>query len=510
MNKLWEKIVSFKYWLLVLGAVGYIVYGVLGLTGVLSDHQLPEMSETLKTAGEGLDEIRIDARLDVEKRTVAVTQTLKLTNRTGQEQSAVVLRTWANAYQSLDTSPCAAEEKLYDSFYPDGFSGGALVMSRALVGEAGAAGTEAVYRYTDEAKTVLSVPVSGGWADGSAVTLTLSYTLQIPHMANRFGEYDGFWALGNAFAIPAVWEDGAWRTDAYTSVGDPFVSDCANYTVNVVVPEGYLCAGTGYPTVETANGLSSFRFSASAVRDFGLVISNRFGMAQSDEGGVLITVYAVDTSKAREMLGYAQKALRLYGERYGAYPYQSYTLAQVSFPHGGMEYPMMAMIGTENIAGDSRKLEYLIAHEAAHQWWYAVVGSDSWNQAWQDEALAEYSLLTYAEAVYGASERADLEETRMQSAMRVTVSQEVAAGSPLSDFTSTGEYTLLAYNRGAACLCALDDTLEGGLEPFLRDYYSAYAFRRATRTDFENQLSASTGEDLSPLMRDYLDTVILN
>ena len=52
--------------------------------------------------------------------------------------------------------------------------------------------------------------------------------------------------------------------------------------------------------------------------------------------------------------------------------------------------------------------------------------------------------------------------------------------------------------------------MPGGLNGFLRDYYQNYAFLRATREDFEKQLALSTGEDLTPLLRDYLDTNILN
>lgn len=33
---------------------------------------------------------------------------------------------------------------------------------------------------------------------------------------------------------------------------------------------------------------------------------------------------------------------------------------------------------------------------------------------------------------------------------------------------------------------------------------------RATREDFESLLAETTGEDLTPLIRDYLDTYILN
>ena len=62
--------------------------------------------------------------------------------------------------------------------------------------------------------------------------------------------------------------------------------------------------------------------------------------------------------------------------------------------------------------------------------------------------------------------------------------------------------------RGAAALVALNTAMQGGLDEFLADYYDTYAFRLASRTDFETQLSAYTGEDWSPLLSDYLDTYL--
>lgn len=477
------------------------------LTAVLcscaSAPALPPADETLLEASEGLDEIFIDAAFDPEENTLRVRQRLTLTNRTGEALNAAVLRTWPNAFQSVDTSPCAQEERLFDLYYPDGFSSGALVMARVQ-----ANGETVVYRYTDAAKTSLSIPVPGGWLPQQDVVLDLEYAIQIPHMAYRFGEMDGIWALGNAFAIPAVWEDGAFRTDAYAPVGDPFVSDCANYTVSVTVPQAYLCAGSAYPATEASDGLKTFRFSAPAVRDFALVISREFQTAQRLQDGVLVTAYA--SQNAQEMLKYACKALKCYEKRYGSYPYQSFTLAQVHFPYGGMEYPSLTMVSSEMLETGGRELEYLIAHETAHQWWYAAVGSDGWNQPWQDEALCEFSLLEYAQDTYGQAARDELEYARAQSAMRVTVPQGVTPGAPLSAFSSMSEYSLVVYDRGAACLIALDKTIPGGLDSFLREYYQRYAFRRASRTHFEDLLAQSTGEDLAPLLRDYLDTYILN
>ena len=462
-------------------------------------------SEMLLAASEGLDDVSIQAQLDVEKRELTVTQEMHLQNRTGQRLDAAVLRTWPNAFQSEDTSPCTVDEGLYDSYYPDGFSRGALVVHQAQVN-----GEAILHRYLDDAKTVLQLPVPGGWQAEAEIVIQLDYTVQIPCMAYRFGVWDDVWALGNAFVIPAVWEDGAYRTDAYAPVGDPFVSDCMNYDVTVSVPKGYLCAGSGYPTVETADGRSSYHFASPAVRDFALVISDRFHTAQAVQDGVRIIAYALESSQARDMLKYAKKAFACYSDLFGDAPYPAYTIAQVSFPHDGAEYPQLSMIGSGPLAKGGRELEYAVAHEAAHQWWYAAVGSDGYHQPWQDEALYEFSLLAYAERQHGAGERADLERSRMESALRVTVSQGVTPGAPLDAFTSWSEYELVTLHRGAACLCALDRTVDGGLTAFLRDYYTTYAFLRASRQDFEALLAKSTGEDLTPLLRDYLDTHIRN
>ena len=492
-----------KRTLFVIGLLAAAIAAVIFLTG--SPRPTAEPSPGLLKAAEGLDEITISARINVEERSVSVTQMLIMQNRTGQTQDAAVLRTWPNALQSMETSPCAAEESWFDRYYPAGFSSGALVMAHAE-----ANGNSVLYRYTDDAKTVLKVPVPGGWQDGEAVELKLTYTIQMPRMAYRFGVWEEIWALGNAFAIPAVWENGAFRTDAHAAVGDPFVSDCANYAVTVTVPKGYVCAGSAVPDIQTAGGEQICSFQAFAVRDFALVISPEFKTAQAMRNGALVTAYADSAAQAKALLKYGRRALETYTEAFGAYPWPSYTLAQVHFPHGGMEYPGLSMISTDLLTAGGRELEYAVAHETAHQWWYAVVGSDGYHQPWQDEALCEYSVLDYAEKIYGLSEREDLERSRMESAMRVTVSRGVTPGAPLDVYASMEEYRLVAYHRGAACLCALDRTVPGGMNGFLRDYYQNFAFLRASRADFERQLAISTGEDLAPLLRDYLDTNILN
>ena len=66
----------------------------------------------------------------------------------------------------------------------------------------------------------------------------------------------------------------------------------------------------------------------------------------------------------------------------------------------------------------------------------------------------------------------------------------------------------MVYGRGAALLLALNELLPGGTDGFLRAYAEEYAFRFAARADFEDCLNRYANMDLSPLLLDYLDTVM--
>ena len=458
----------------------------------------------------GLDDIQIDAVFRPETRSLHVTQQLLLTNRDHSARDTLVLRTYPNAYQNEETSPIATEE-FFALCYPKNFSGGSLVIASISAAMENEAPAPISHRYTDGQKTVMECRLPALWQPQTALRITLSYTVTLPRAANRFGENNGFWAFGNAFALPAVWEDGAYRTDPYFPVGDPFLSDCFNFSARITMPKGYVCAGSGLKDIRTEHdGSLVYSFEAQAARDFALCFSEQYTVAHAMQGDTTVAVYAANRSAAELALRYTTQALACFEELYGEYPYLSLTVAEVDFPFGGMEYPSLIMLSSDLLLQKGQTLEWTIAHEVAHQWWYAVVGSDPVRDAWQDEALAEYSLLRYAEMQYGREAREDLQFTRIETAMRVLVPRGITPGSPLDYFETMSEYSLVVYRRGAALLCALDIALDGMLDDFLKAYYHQYAFQRASRADFESLLNAHAAQDLHPLMVDYLDTYLLN
>ena len=499
-----------KAWLYaVLIVAGMLAIGAIILWLSLGVHQseevfLPPESDALRTAAEGLDTIDVDAVFDPDSNTLTARQVMTLSNRSGQALQEITLRSWSGAYLSQDTSPAATEE-LFHACYGESFSPGGLTLDNAQVNRVAVAWT-----WADDAQTVLTLPVKD-WQPGASVTVTLDYTVAISACRSRFGVCDGVWQLGNVFPTAAVWLDGALRTDEYVSLGYPFLSDCANWTVRLTVPDGYTAAATGSPGgMEVLDGQRICAYTANAVRDFALVISDRWQTVSLMADDVLVTAHARDKTSARQMAECARQAIACYEAHYGPYVYPTLTLCEVSFPYDGMSYPRLSMISAA-LTSSRVALEEAVARETARQWWGMTVGSDGWNQPWQSEALCEYALLDYAGQTQSETARESRIFERIETAMRITLLEGITPGSPIDYFASLSEYNVVTRQRGAALLLALENYLgKDVLDSFLAAYQGTYRFRIATRRDMEELLGRMAGQDLTALFLDYLDTEISN
>ncbi|MBR5231989.1 MAG: M1 family metallopeptidase [Clostridia bacterium] len=427
---------------------------------------------------------------------MGVTLSLQFRNDTGGTLTDLVLRTWANAYAREETSPAAIDE-LYDICYPEGFSPGALTLegiwwNGVLVPD---------HKYLDAAQTALSVPIPA-LETGLSGTLLLRCRITVPECAHRFGQSKGVWQFGNALPILSVYENGAWRTDGYCAIGDPFVSECANYSVKLTAPAGWQCAAGA--TVTYQNGV--YTMYAPAVRDFTFALSRDWHSAAVKVKDITVTAHAENASAAKRAAKYAAQAIQVYEKLYGDYPWTQLTLCEADFPLGGMEYPGFILLDKTYFYEDwADTLELLIAHEAAHQWFYALVGSDQYNAPWQDEALSEYAMLRYVLDRYGRTAYENLILTRIDAPMQENILSPVTPGSPIDHFGSYSDYSAVVYGRGAAMMLAVQE-MTGKADDFLRAYCDRYAFDLASREDFTSFLNAWSGMDLSPLVLDYIDT----
>ncbi len=451
----------------------------------------------LREAAGNLNQYRITLKLDDQHHTLSITEEIQFTNRTVDTLSQMVLRLWVNQMASRDTSPAALEE-LFDACYPNGFSPGYVTLHDVKWN-----GERADHYYADAEKTILNISIPE-MAPGEEGTLYLRCVIALPNCAYRTGYVDSTYLLNHVIPTLSVYEEGGWRQDAYTPIGDPFYTECANYDVTLHLPEGFVPA-CSVPLEKGKEG--AYTGSGLALRDIGLWAARGMAEKQAIVNGTCILAYGPDDASANKALGDAGKALKTFEALYGAYPYESYTVCAAPFAPGAMEYPCMAIIDEsyfEKSQWDT--LELFIAHETAHQWFYHLVGSDPVNQPWQDEALCEYALLRYVEQQYGQSAFDTLRYYRVDSPMQERIPGNLTPGSPITYFSNLSDYKAIVYGRGAGLMLALNTFLQGGMDGFLKQYVQDYAFHIASRQDFEQALNAYTNQDLLPLLQDYLDT----
>ena len=416
------------------------------------------------------DEIEIAAVYDEQDHTLQVEQTIRYVNRSELELDSVYLYLHANAFATRERAPVLASELL--QAYPEGFSEGYASVEKVFV-----SGEPAAWARDGPRHARLLVALDAPLGKGERVELELSYTLQLPKNRLRFGYSEKDVRLLNAFAIPAYHDGSAWQLHEYSAIGDPFVSTVADYTVTLQAPSSFVAAGPGLQG-EGEDGV--WRFKARDLREFALVLCKDYCVAQAEGAGLTVRAFAYDQEEAQALASLGAQAVEVFSELFGALSQDELLLCAGDFALGGMEYPGLVLLDRQLLQDDDGMLEFVVAHEAAHQWWYAAVGSDQVNHPWQDEALTEYSTLLYYEAVYGRESMESLYRSMIQPVLEGGALEGVNMDSPLSAFETNAFYDALIYRKGAAMWHDIRVLLgNDGFLDALRKYHRQYAGKLA-------------------------------
>jgi hypothetical protein len=165
--------------------------------------------------------------------------------------------------------------------------------------------------------------------------------------------------------------------------GETWVTDVSpRVTVTFTSGKSLVFATSGQRTSASS---SSQTFVANNVRDFNFSASPNYRIKKSSANGVRIKVFYRNLP-AGKMAAYTAAALKRFEKKVGAYPYRQITVAET--PSGsGMESPALSWIPRNTAAS---RLERLVTHEVAHQWFYATVGNNQARAPFVDEAMASF------------------------------------------------------------------------------------------------------------------------
>jgi hypothetical protein len=463
----------------------------------------------------------IDLRLDLELLSLAGHQEVLLRNRYGVPIEDVMLRLYPNARQ-LNVE--GTRNMVVENVTVDG--------AEAVVQEVSATTLRVQLPETlepDESMT-LAMDFRGTLpryrsSRGGLLEQGLGQILELLSGGEARGADYGIYGYGDGIANLALWyprladrTDRGWDASDPAEVGDISTIALANYRVSVTtVPEAVVVTTGSSESEEELEGRVRRTFVAGAVRSFAIQASRQFIIQERQVGEV--TVRAVfDREHALtgvRMADTAATVLQVYERRFGLYPYAELDVVEAPLRGGagGVEWPglvtisrslledpnaMSGMFGPVPVDGPSREywdetLEFVVAHEIAHQYWNAVVGSDSRNHPFLDESLAQFSAAQYFSDHYGAERGRQVMERQVRlnyHLHRLMGGADGAVDQPVESFTNVIEYAGLVYGKGPYYLIALRDGLdEGAFWQGMQTYYGRFAFRVAGPADLPAVMS---------------------
>ena len=352
---------------------------------------------------------------------------------------------------------------------------------------------------------------------GEQTVLSLSFVTTVPGEESTkykvLAYADDILALAHFYPMFAVFDDEGWHTLPSPDHGDETFSDMSFYLVDVFSPadqvlvaSGVAISGEGDPSHKRT------RFAAGPMRDFYLVASNRFEEIQQQVGSITVNSYAPAElmDAARLALDTTAFAVESYGERYGPYPYAELDVVSTPTDALGIEYPGVfanairiydLQDGTSSTLPNSVLIESTSAHEAAHQWFYGLVGSDQLGEPWLDESLTQYATWRYYVDRYGERNAQPFADS-LQGRWDRAGNPDMPIGLPAADYNGQ-DYSAIIYGRGPLFLDELADQMgQEVFDTFLRDYSEQYRWRIATAADFMALAEAHCNCDLSQLFEE--------
>ncbi len=194
-------------------------------------------------------------------------------------------------------------------------------------------------------------------------------------------------------------------------------------------------------------------------------------------------VFTRDSAIAKEDFIHMVDAIAFFSDRFGAYPFEKYGMAEVEpFVMGGMEHQTMSTINSRWIRG-TRLYEKGFVHELAHMWWGDAVTLNDWPAIWLNEGFATYSEALFAEFQYGQ----DSFQDKMATSKKLYLDQIRRLDFPLYDPPANQLFNSgIVYNKGSWILHMLRYVVgEDYFWPILNDYFETYCYGNASIPDFQ-------------------------
>lgn len=404
------------------------------------------------------------------------------------------------------TDTVVSRTKLNEA-YPNGMSYAEFEVTRVQVEN-----VDSSVVYSEEFNSILDVKLNKTLMPNERTQIIIDYSFTLPNCEHRFGYGENTINIANFYPIACVYENGEFNVSPYNSNGDPFYSEMSNYHVTITADSDLVVAGTGEKVGENVSSAQiTTSFSASAVRDFALVLSDKFSVIEEKVDNTNIYYYYFDDENSSSNLKAGVDAIKTFSSLFGDYPYKTFSIVKTDFVYGGMEYPNLIMISAD--VSDPDDYKNVIVHETAHQWWYGMVGNDEFLYPWLDEALTEYSSILF----YDYNDGYNFTHTEMVIACKdnyslfITVYEDVlgtidTSMRAINLYDTEPEYTYCTYVKGVLMCDSLYQVVgEKKFIASLKTYFEENKYKNATPDNLISAFESECGVELKSFFSSWIE-----
>lgn len=372
-----------------------------------------------------------------------------------------------------------------------------------------------------EDKSVLRLRLPRPLPPAESITLQIAFTAQLPSPPiSRTGIKEEFVMAGQWFPKIGVCENGVWNCHQFHANSE-FYADFGVYNVAITVPHGHIVGATGlcYATEDHPDGTVTHRFHAEDVHDFAWTASPDFvvfsGKSQDVEISALIQRDHV--SQGQRYLQAAATAVAWFQDQYGDYPYPNLTVVDPrrgALGAGGMEYPtLITAWGAYGMPAGLHALEMVIMHEFGHNFWYHLVASNEFEEAWLDEGINTFSEIEILADTFGEAGSMinlwglQLNDIQLQRLGYIADPAIDPILLPSWQYSSGSAYGAMSYNKPGLVLLTLQNYLgRDTMNRILRTWFDRWKFKHPRTADFIAVANEVSGQNLDWFFNQALHT----
>ena len=462
----------------------------------------------------------IDAKYDASSRTVDATEVLTYHNLTGQPLDHFPFHLYQNAFQPnatfvRDSKLMGSRDTGYEKWEAKYY--GSEDIKSIEVGGQGDLTRNLQFIAPDDDnkddKTVADLHLAKPIPAGAFVQFKIAFQTKFPETQARSGWKRDFVLGGQWFPKVGVWWHGAWNAHQYHNTTE-FFADFGVYDVKLTVPQDEIIGASG---IEVSNVTNSDRtktvtYHGDDIHDFAWTASPRFRVKEADyqaQMGPIKLRFLMqpahwDQVERHERI--TRETLDHFEKWYGPYPYKTLTVVdpEPDSAAGGMEYPTFITAGTTWWMPEGlHEVEGVVEHEFGHQYWYGMVATNEFEDAWLDEGINSYTEVKVLDSILGKDTSvlnlagATYGEPEQQRDFYISAPDRDAMAQNAYAYVNSFSYGGVTYGKTASVLLTLEGIIgEDTMNKAMHTYFMKYRFTHPTKEDFLKTIEEVSGKDL--------------